>query len=187
MTIRKKEIPIRIWGLLARVIAWDVMSMPPTRTAHLTPRHAPRELKVSRIWKASSRVGASTRQKNPRRPFVSARSWRTGSAKAAVFPEPVSARPITSRPIYSYKCRGKSKPAKLPCKARGMLCFWISVGVVYFASSHAWQRVSDNPCKSYGEIAAGGNNKIDTKSAKLHSTSSTSCWTSASSECWLCS
>jgi len=50
----------------------------------------------SAIWKASSLVGVRTRECS--RCADARRHWRIGRANAPVFPEPVSARPITSRP-----------------------------------------------------------------------------------------
>lgn len=50
-------------GLFPRAIACAIMSMPPTKTAHLTPIPAPNASNCSAICKASSRVGESTRAK----------------------------------------------------------------------------------------------------------------------------
>ena len=55
--------------------------------------------KLSAIWLASSRVGLSTRQRQPLRGvgrWSAARRWRMGSAKAAVLPVPVWATPSRS-------------------------------------------------------------------------------------------
>lgn len=46
---------------------------------------------------------------------LSSSAWRIGKVKAAVFPLPVSARPIRS----------------LFCRARGIDCAWIGVGCLY--------------------------------------------------------
>ena len=62
----------------------------------LTPIEAPSASNCSEIWKASSRVGVSTRA-NSLCGF-SRRLCRMGSANAPVFPDPVSARPIMSLP-----------------------------------------------------------------------------------------
>lgn len=50
-------------GLFPRLIAWAIMSMPPTRTAHLTPIPTPNASNCSAICNASSLVGDSTRAK----------------------------------------------------------------------------------------------------------------------------
>ena len=60
----------------------------------------PRASNCSAIWKASSLVGVRTRVCSRWAEF--SRDWRMGSAKAPVFPEPVSARPITSFPVGSH-------------------------------------------------------------------------------------
>lgn len=64
---------------------------------HLTPMLEPRASNCSEIWKASSRVGVRTRVCSRWAQFSS--DCRMGNAKAPVFPEPVSARPITSFPV----------------------------------------------------------------------------------------
>lgn len=61
-----------------------------------TPMEDPRASNCSEIWKASSLVGVSTRANN--RWGVSSSACRIGKAKAPVFPEPVSASPMTSLP-----------------------------------------------------------------------------------------
>src|SRR5512141_3097254 len=58
-----------------------------------------------------------------------------GSAKAAVFPVPVCAMPMTSR----------------PCMARGMVWAWIGVGVTYFSSARA-RRIGSTRPKSLNEV-----------------------------------
>ena len=63
---------------------------------HLTPMLEPRASNCSEIWKANSLVGVRTRVWS--RWGEASSDWRMGRAKAPVFPEPVSARPITSLP-----------------------------------------------------------------------------------------
>jgi hypothetical protein len=63
---------------------------------HCTPIDDPRASNCSEIWKANSRVGVRTRANS--RWGVSSRAFRMGKAKAPVFPDPVSANPIISRP-----------------------------------------------------------------------------------------
>ena len=74
------------------------MSIPPTRTAHLTWMPEPSASNCSAIWMASSRVGDSTSAKSAC--GLSSSSCRMGSAKAPVLPDPVCARPMTSRPAH---------------------------------------------------------------------------------------
>ena len=87
--------------------------MPPTITAHRTDISDPRASNASDIWYANSRVGARTR---PNRGWgLLSNACRIGRAKAAVFPLPVSARPIKSR----------------PSSASGIDWAWIGVGALY--------------------------------------------------------
>jgi hypothetical protein len=80
------------WGFFPRAIPWGTISMPPTKTAHLTLIREPRASTCCAIWTASSRVGARMR---PKKGWgFSIRAISMGRTKAAVFPEPVSARPI---------------------------------------------------------------------------------------------
>jgi len=88
------------------------MSIPPVIVATFTPIPAPSASNWALIWNANSLVGAST-QAN-RGDGVAIRACNMGIAKAAVFPEPVSARPMMSR----------------PAKASGMAAAWIGVGEV---------------------------------------------------------
>jgi hypothetical protein len=77
--------------------------MPPTNTPVVIPTFAPNCSITPRIWSASSRVGASTMTRVPSRAFGAAR-WRRsniGSVNASVFPVPVGARAIKSRPIIA--------------------------------------------------------------------------------------
>ena len=60
---------------------------------------------------------------------LSSRAWRMGRANAAVFPLPVSARPIRSR----------------PWSASGMASAWMGVGAVYLSSSQASHKESMMP------------------------------------------
>ena len=73
------------------------MSKPPTNTAVLNPIEDPRASNYSAIWTLSSLVGDKTQAKKG---YGLSRSYCiTGIAKAAVLPEPVSARPIISLPL----------------------------------------------------------------------------------------
>jgi hypothetical protein len=103
------------------------MSIPPTITAHRTDMSEPRASKACDIWYANSRVGART---SPKKACgLSSRACRIGKAKAAVFPLPVSASPIKSR----------------PSRASGIDCAWIGVGALYPRAVHASQRESIMP------------------------------------------
>eukprot|EP00967_Tisochrysis_lutea_P069144 scaffold90789_cov30-Tisochrysis_lutea.AAC.3 len=94
------------------------MSTPPTTTATLTPIMEPRASSCSPICRASSRVGETM---SPKSGCGFSSSWlSTGSPKAAVLPEPVSASPITSR----------------PCSAHGIASHWIAEG---FLKPILWQ------------------------------------------------
>lgn len=98
-------------------------------TAHRTEIRAPRPSNDLEIWYASSRVGART---SPNRGCgLSNRACRIGRANAAVFPLPVSARPMRSR----------------PAKAGGMDSCWIGVGLLYPRDSQASHNESMTPCK----------------------------------------
>lgn len=98
-------------------------------TAHRTEIRAPRPSNDLEIWYASSRVGART---SPNRGCgLSNRACRIGRANAAVFPLPVSARPMRSR----------------PAKAGGMDSCWIGVGLLYPRDSQASHNESMIPCK----------------------------------------
>lgn len=63
---------------------------------HLTPILEPSASNCSEIWNANSLVGVRTRVWSLWGEASS--DWRMGRAKAPVFPDPVSARPITSFP-----------------------------------------------------------------------------------------
>ncbi|CAN8030289.1 unnamed protein product [Ixodes persulcatus] len=97
---------------------------------HLTPIPAPSASNCSEIWKASSRVGVSTRAN--RRCGVSRRACRMGRAKEPVFPDPVSASPMTSLPVVE----------------KGPHSFWIFVGDFHLSCSQASQRTSTMPCNT---------------------------------------
>lgn len=70
------------------------------------PKKKTQHKRTSWIWKASSRVGASTTA-NSLCGF-SNRAWRIGMANAPVLPEPVSASPITSLPCLVRHRNGRS-------------------------------------------------------------------------------
>ena len=93
-------VPTIIWGNLLNDIAWLAKSRPPTKTVVLSPRFAPIASRCSLIWILSSLVGARIKAKNGDR--LSSSFWIIGIPKAAVFPEPVSAKPITSRSFNAY-------------------------------------------------------------------------------------
>ena len=106
------------------------MSIPPTITAHFTPILAPRASNCSEIWNANSLVGVKIKAK-----YLcgfSRSDCKIGRAKAAVFPEPVSASPITS----------------LPWRATGIDSFWIFEGSFHWSCSQAVQRTSTRPYES---------------------------------------
>mmetsp|Transcript_15924 Transcript_15924/g.28289 ORF Transcript_15924/g.28289 Transcript_15924/m.28289 type:complete len:239 (+) Transcript_15924:752-1468(+) len=103
-------VPTITCGRFASAIACAIMSTPPTSAAHLTPMPLPNASNCSPIWMANSRVGESTRQNSAC--GLSSSSWRTGSAKAPVLPDPVCASPIMS----------------CPCSSCGMACSWIADG-----------------------------------------------------------
>jgi len=76
------------------------MSRPPTRTAVLRPTREPRASNCSAIYTQSSRVGDITSAKKGC--GFSRIFWITGMAKAAVFPDPVSAKPMMSLSLSVY-------------------------------------------------------------------------------------
>jgi hypothetical protein len=87
-------------GFFDKAIAWDIISIPPTRTAVLKLTMAPRASKCSLIWMQSSLVGDMTQAKKG---YGFSRSlWMTGIAKAAVLPLPVSASPMISLPDIKF-------------------------------------------------------------------------------------
>lgn len=103
------------------------MSIPPMTTAQRIPIDEPSASNCSEIWNASSRVGARTQAKSP---FGSSHSFcKMGSAKAAVFPEPVDAIPMISR----------------PSRAWGRASDWMSVGFLKPIRSRASNRGSIRP------------------------------------------
>mmetsp|Transcript_16119 Transcript_16119/g.37252 ORF Transcript_16119/g.37252 Transcript_16119/m.37252 type:complete len:232 (-) Transcript_16119:148-843(-) len=85
------------WGRRQRLCACTIMSIPPTTTYSLSCMEAPRAANWSRIWKASSLVGVSTRAYTPKGSLES--DCRMGSANAAVFPLPVWAEAMMFRPL----------------------------------------------------------------------------------------
>jgi len=90
-------VPITMWGFLARATAYAIMSRPPTKTTVFKWIPAPRASKWFAIYKHNSLVGEITHAKNGW--GLSSKAWMIGIAKAAVFPEPVSASPIMSFPL----------------------------------------------------------------------------------------
>mmetsp|Transcript_29605 Transcript_29605/g.104291 ORF Transcript_29605/g.104291 Transcript_29605/m.104291 type:complete len:240 (+) Transcript_29605:922-1641(+) len=103
------------------------MSMPPTTQQHRRPMPRPKASNTSWICTASSRVGASATAK--RREGWSSSLCRMGSANAPVLPDPVSARPMTSRPA-------------MPC---GMASRWMAVGLVHLRPMQASTRDACRP------------------------------------------
>jgi hypothetical protein len=101
-------------------MAWVILSIPPVMVATLTPMPAPNASNCSAIWNASSRVGDKTQANSGVGVPMSA--CKMGRANAAVLPDPVSARPMMSR----------------PARASGMAAAWMGVGCVYLSFSHAW-------------------------------------------------
>ena len=99
-SISRPGVATTIWG---RFFSWVIclsMGCPPYRQTERTPSlKAHRSRSSSRIWMASSRVGAST---SPSTSVDSGSMCSTmGMPKAKVFPVPVGALAITSR--YSIK------------------------------------------------------------------------------------
>jgi hypothetical protein len=91
-------VPITTCGFFDNAIAYETISRPPTKTAVLRPPiPAPIASNYSAIWTHNSLVGLMTQAKNGY--GFSKSFWITGIAKAAVLPEPVSARPIISLPF----------------------------------------------------------------------------------------
>lgn len=127
---RRPGVATTIWGFLDRAMDWGIMSKPPTMTVDRTDMEAPRASTAWPICDASSRVGASIRPKKGE--GFSRSAWRIGNTKAAVFPLPVSARPIRS----------------LFWRARGMDCAWMGVGFLYPSARHASTRGSTIPYKA---------------------------------------
>jgi hypothetical protein len=85
-------------------LIWAPYFTPPKTVATLRFRYLPYSLKLSAIWLASSRVGASTTQRAPLRGAgrgSSSRRCRIGRAKAAVLPVPVWAMPKRSLPAMT--------------------------------------------------------------------------------------
>ena len=129
-------VPMMMWGLRARAMACVIMSTPPTITAVLMPMEAPNASNCSAIWKASSRVGASTREK--RRAGAASSACRMGMAKAPVLPEPVSASPITSR----------------PASVAGRDSAWMREGAAHLSAAAASHSASHTP--SEAKVTGGG-------------------------------
>ena len=90
----------------------------------LDPRVRASRRNSTSIWTASSRVGARIRRAGGPCRRSSIRRCRIGSAKAAVLPVPVWARPSTSRPsrtagmVSAWIGRGESKPASAMARRR---------------------------------------------------------------------
>ena len=95
-SINRPGVATIICGLLAKFIVCDIISTPPTITEHLTPIDFPSASNWVAICDANSLVGVNIRAK-----YLcgfSNNSCKIGNAKAAVFPDPVSANPTMSRP-----------------------------------------------------------------------------------------
>ena len=95
---------------------------PPYTAAAFRWVYAAKASQCSTIWAASSRVGASTRARVLPR-GLSIRACRMGRRNAAVFPLPVAAAAMTSR----------------PCIRGGMAFCWMGVGVVNPNLVRAWR------------------------------------------------
>jgi hypothetical protein len=87
-------VPITTCGFLLRAMAYETMSKPPTSTAVLNPIVEPIASNYSAICTHNSLVGDITQAKQGW--GLSRSFWMTGMAKAAVFPDPVSAKPMIS-------------------------------------------------------------------------------------------
>ncbi len=69
---------------------------------------------IATLFLEAYRVGASTRAKNAREPSAVSSACSTGSANAAVLPDPVSARPIMSFPAsVGYRKRSITRRARV--------------------------------------------------------------------------
>ena len=99
-SIRRPGVATTIWGLFFNCVICLSMGCPPYRHTVRTPSlKAHRSRSSSRIWMASSRVGASTRASTS---LDSGSMCSTmGMPKAKVLPVPVGALAITS--LYSIK------------------------------------------------------------------------------------
>src|SRR4030095_926555 len=99
-----------------------------------------------RPWSASSRVGTTTRPRGCRAvrlPLAVAVRTSSGSPKARVLPEPVSARPRPSR----------------PARASGRVRAWMGRGVVMSRAASAATRVGGTPSSAKelpGVVGGGG-------------------------------
>eukprot|EP00697_Spironema_sp_BW2_P003779 gnl/Spiro4/15031_TR8101_c0_g1_i1.p2 gnl/Spiro4/15031_TR8101_c0_g1~~gnl/Spiro4/15031_TR8101_c0_g1_i1.p2 ORF type:complete len:134 (+),score=1.94 gnl/Spiro4/15031_TR8101_c0_g1_i1:41-403(+) len=87
-------------GFLARAIAWDMMSIPPTKTTHLRLMEDPKASNCSPICIANSLVGANITAYSGC--GLSNKVCKMGNAKAPVLPDPVCANPIISLPFNAY-------------------------------------------------------------------------------------
>lgn len=96
---------------------------------------SPSALNWSPIWSANSRVGVRISANIVC--GVSMSDCKMGRAKAPVFPEPVSANPITS----------------FPCSATGIASRWILLGFFHFSNLIASQITSFRPWGE-GEMTA---------------------------------
>ncbi len=103
---------------------------PPNTATEPSPECFPYFSKLSATCMQSSRVGVRMRTRVRRSPPN--RRWMRGRVNAAVFPVPVCASPMTSRPL----------------RINGMASAWIGVGVSYPASRTASSNSGARPSAS---------------------------------------
>mmetsp|Transcript_56010 Transcript_56010/g.157883 ORF Transcript_56010/g.157883 Transcript_56010/m.157883 type:complete len:238 (+) Transcript_56010:2432-3145(+) len=111
-------VAMRIWGRVLISASCAPFGAPPYRHVARIPTEAPNVFASHSIWQASSRVGAITSTAGgPRKlSLLSMSLAKAGSRKASVFPEPVFATPIRSRPdvstghAYCWIAVGAGKP-----------------------------------------------------------------------------
>ncbi|OMH83980.1 hypothetical protein AX774_g2527, partial [Zancudomyces culisetae] len=119
---------------------WSLIGAPPYALTVRIPSPFPKMRHSFPICIASSRVGVITTPIGPS-PFLSSRCplicLSIGNTKASVFPLPVLAIPITSRPI----------------SIAGIACAWIAVGFSKPALVIAWRTVLFKP--KYVHLVAG--------------------------------
>mmetsp|Transcript_22852 Transcript_22852/g.73891 ORF Transcript_22852/g.73891 Transcript_22852/m.73891 type:complete len:247 (-) Transcript_22852:36-776(-) len=165
---RRPGVATTTCGSFASASACAAISTPPTTQTHRRPMAAPKASKTSWICTASSRVGASATPKS--RLGFSRSLWRMGRPNAPVFPLPVSARPMTSRPL----------------NATGIAAFWIRVGFAQPSSPTASTSAACRPSADHAGLpvsapssAAAGSSSSSASSAAAAAASSSASETSA--------
>ena len=101
---KRPGVAIKISTPARRVMAWGLISTPPKTTAVRKSVCLAYKLALSATWSLNSRVGVRIRARMGWRAGdvlaleLGNNFWMIGSVNAAVFPVPVWAAPITSRP-----------------------------------------------------------------------------------------